>query len=192
MKLVPGLSVKQTGSRGGLISVFARGQESDHNLVIIDGIKMNDVGGSFNYEYIPINNIQSVEVLRGPMAGFFGSEALGSVIIINTKNPTNETQISLMASMGFNQSFSKDTVGQTDGGTFFVNEESVSISGPLNKDSNDVRLDYSIAFQRVDDDGFRIFNDSFNNKSLNAKLNITALENKLKNKIKSFRFMGNS
>ncbi|GIR28538.1 hypothetical protein CM15mP43_01620 [bacterium] len=85
MKLVPGLSVKQSGSRGGLISVFARGQESDHNLVIIDGIKMNDVGGSFNYEYIPINNIQSIEVLRGPMAGFFGSEALGSVIIINTK-----------------------------------------------------------------------------------------------------------
>lgn len=180
LKLVPGLSVKQSGSRGGLISVFARGQESDHNLVIIDGIKMNDVGGSFNYEYIPINNIQSIEVLRGPMAGFFGSEALGSVIIINTKNPTNETQISLMASMGFNQSFSKDTVGQTDGGAFFVNEESISISGPLNKDSNDVRLDYSVAFQRVDDDGFRIFNDSFNNKSLNAKLNITALENKLK------------
>ena len=86
LKLVPGLSVKQTGGRGGLISVFSRGSESDHNLVIIDGVKYNDVGGSFNFEFVSINNIESIEVLRGPMAGFFGSSALGSVIIINTKN----------------------------------------------------------------------------------------------------------
>ena len=180
LKQVPGLSVKQTGGRGGLISIFSRGNESDHNLVIIDGVKQNDVGGSFNFEYLSINNIESIEVLRGPMAGFFGSSALGSVIIINTKRPSDKTEISLMNSFGFNQSFKKDTVGQTDGGIFFVNEQAISVSGPLNKDSNDINIGYILSYERIDDDGYRIFNDAFNNKVLNAGINIVALDDKLK------------
>ena len=179
LKLVPGLSVKQTGGRGGLISVFSRGSESDHNLVIIDGVKYNDVGGSFNFEFVSINNIESIEVLRGPMAGFFGSSALGSVIIINTKKPSNKTQISVMSSFGINQSFKKDTTGQTDGGTFLSNEQAVSISGPFNKQSNDILIGYVLSYDRVDDDGFRIFNDAYNNKALNAGINLSALNEKL-------------
>jgi len=179
LKLVPGLSVKQTGGRGGLISVFSRGSESDHNLVIIDGVKYNDVGGSFNFEFVSINNIESIEVLRGPMAGFFGSSALGSVIIINTKKPSNKTQISLMSSFGINQSFKKDATGQTDGGTFLSNEQAVSISGPFNKQSNDILIGYVLSYDRVDDDGFRIFNDAYNNKALNAGINLSALNEKL-------------
>ncbi len=179
LKLVPGLSVKQSGGRGGLISIFSRGNESDHNLVIVNGVKQNDVGGSFNFEFLPINNIESIEVLRGPMAGFFGSSAIGSVIIINTKKPTDKSEISFSTSFGFNQSFKEDDTGQTDGGLLLVNEQSISFSGPINGNQNDINVGYTLSFERVDDDGFRIFNDSYNNKSLDAGINISALDEKL-------------
>ncbi|HIC76392.1 MAG TPA: TonB-dependent receptor [Candidatus Dadabacteria bacterium] len=103
LRTVPGLSVKRSGARGGMISIFARGSESDHNLVLIDGVRANDIGGGFNFEFLSLNNIEMIEILRGPQSALYGSGAMGSVISITTKKPGAKTNASFKSAIGFNQ-----------------------------------------------------------------------------------------
>ena len=161
LREVPGLSVKRLGARGGMISIFARGSESDHNLVLIDGVKANEIGGAFNFEFLSLNNIEKIEILRGPQAALYGAGAIGSVISITTKKPEKKTNISFKSAFGFNQGPKKDSNGllkdsHTDGGKFFVNEQYFSINGPISKNNeSDVFLGYSLGFERINDDGYR-------------------------------------
>ena len=68
LRQIPGLAVFQSGARGGKVSVFSRGSESDHNLVLIDGIIVNDIGGAFDFSNLTTNNIEKIEILKGPQA----------------------------------------------------------------------------------------------------------------------------
>jgi vitamin B12 transporter len=81
---VPGLLVAQTGGRGGLTSIFARGGESDYNKVLIDGVPVNAAGGLFDFASLTTENIERVEVVRGPQSALFGSDAMTSVIQLIT------------------------------------------------------------------------------------------------------------
>jgi vitamin B12 transporter len=86
---VPGLNVVQTGSPGGLTSVFIRGANSNHTKVLIDGIDLSDPSspnGAFDFSQLLASDIQQVEVLRGPASGLYGSDAIGGVIDIITKS----------------------------------------------------------------------------------------------------------
>ena len=65
LRKIPGLSIKQSGGRGGVASIFSRGSESDHNLVIINGVKVNEIGGYYDFSRLSVNNIEQIEVLRG-------------------------------------------------------------------------------------------------------------------------------
>jgi outer membrane cobalamin receptor len=85
LRLVPGLSVAQSGGRGAVTSVFPRGGESDYSLVLVDGVQANAFGGGFDFAHLPIVNVDRIEIVRGPQSALYGSNAIGSVIRVITK-----------------------------------------------------------------------------------------------------------
>ena len=84
---LPGISIAQSGSPGGLTEVRVRGSESNHLLVLIDGVVANDVGqGSLiDLAHISAANVVRIELLRGPQSALWGSGAVGGVLSITTK-----------------------------------------------------------------------------------------------------------
>ncbi len=85
LRQVPGFSVVGQGTRGSSTSVFSRGGESNFNLVLIDGVKVNAAGGDFDFGDLTLDNIERIEILRGPQSALYGSEAMSSVIQIFTR-----------------------------------------------------------------------------------------------------------
>ncbi|MGR8929113.1 MAG: TonB-dependent receptor domain-containing protein [Gammaproteobacteria bacterium] len=81
-----GIDMTQNGGYGKVSSVFMRGTNSDHVLVLIDGIKVGSVTlGTTPFELIPVEQIERVEIIRGPHSSLYGSEAIGGVIQIFTR-----------------------------------------------------------------------------------------------------------
>jgi vitamin B12 transporter len=68
LRTVPGLGVIQTGGRGSLTSVFPRGGEADYNMVLVDGVPVNDAGGAYDFSDLTTDNIERIEIIRGPQS----------------------------------------------------------------------------------------------------------------------------
>jgi vitamin B12 transporter len=113
LKEVPGLNVVQQGGPGGQTSVFMRGTNSNHTKVFIDGIDVGDPGNSnasFDFGQLLTQDIARVEVLRGPQSGLYGSDAVGGVINVITKNGNGPAKFNAGIEAG-----SFDTFNQTAG-----------------------------------------------------------------------------
>jgi vitamin B12 transporter len=111
LKDVPGLNVVQTGGPGGQTSIFMRGTNSNHTKVLVDGIDVGDPSnpnGAFDFGQFLAQDIERVEILRGPQSGLYGSDAIGGVINIITKSGTGPAQFNVSAEGG-----SFDTFNQT-------------------------------------------------------------------------------
>jgi len=81
-----GVDVGNTGGRGKLSSLYLRGAESDHVLVLVDGIKMNSAtAGMPAIQDLPLAQIERIEIIRGPRSSLYGSEAIGGVVQIFTR-----------------------------------------------------------------------------------------------------------
>jgi vitamin B12 transporter len=111
LKDVPGLNVVQTGGPGAQTSVFMRGTDSNHTKVLVDGIDVSDPSNpnaTFDFGQLLTQDIERVEVLRGPQSGLYGSDAIGGVINIITKSGQGPLQAAVSAEGG-----SFDTFNQT-------------------------------------------------------------------------------
>ncbi|MBL4743327.1 MAG: TonB-dependent vitamin B12 receptor [Cycloclasticus sp.] len=83
---VPGITIANSGGAGKATSIFLRGTESDHVLVMIDEVKLGSVTtGSTAFQHLPIEQIERIEIVRGPRSSLYGSEAIGGVIQIFTR-----------------------------------------------------------------------------------------------------------
>lgn len=84
-----GVNVIQQGARGGVTSLLLRGGEPNFTVVMIDGVRVNDPtntrGGSYDFSYLDVNNVERVELVRGPMSAIYGSDALSGVLNILTR-----------------------------------------------------------------------------------------------------------
>jgi outer membrane cobalamin receptor len=85
LKSVPGMTVVRYGGPGALTSVFPRGGESDYTLVLVDGVPANTFGGDFDFAQLSTENVERIEVVRGPQSALFGSNAIGSVVRLVTR-----------------------------------------------------------------------------------------------------------
>jgi vitamin B12 transporter len=161
---VPGLTVIQTGTLGGATSVFMRGANSGQTLVMVDGVEVNDPmsdSRSFNFANLLTDNIERIEVVRGPQSTLYGSDAMAGVINIITKKGTGKPKVE----------------GSFEGGSHNTFSENFGLSGTaLNK------LDYSFSATRLDSDGISSAeggseNDPYHNLALSSKIGYKILDN---------------
>ncbi|WP_199535994.1 TonB-dependent vitamin B12 receptor [Dyella solisilvae] len=97
----PGMALSNTGGPGKQTSVFLRGTESDHVLVLVDGIKIGAAtNGQAALQDIPLEQIERIEIVRGPFSSLYGSEAIGGVIQIFTRRPEGAFVPSFMLGVG--------------------------------------------------------------------------------------------
>ena len=96
LRFAPGLAVESNGREGAQAALFARGGESDYNLVLVDGVRVNTPGGAYDFSRIPAGQIERVEVVRGGQSALYGSDAMGSVVQIFTRkaNPSDPPRLS--------------------------------------------------------------------------------------------------
>lgn len=156
LREVPGLAVVQSGGLGGTTSVFIRGTNPDHTLVLIDGVQVNSpFSGFFDFANLTVENIERIEVIRGPQSTLYGSDAVGGVIQIFTKKGQGPPTGSLSFEAGAYRTF----------------RETAGVSGSTE------RFDYSLSAGRIDSQGFSRAaggreDDGYENTTLSSRLGI--------------------
>ena len=114
----PGLSETRTGGPGGQTSVFIRGANANHTKVLIDGIDAVDPSeGAFDFGQTLTADLARVEVLRGPQSSLYGSDALGGVINIVTREGDGPARLTVTF----------------EGGSFDTLNETASVSGSTSR-----------------------------------------------------------
>jgi outer membrane cobalamin receptor len=86
LRSVPGLTLQQNGGPGTVTSLFTRGGESDFTLVLVDGIRANGFGGGLDLSQVPLEDIERIEVVRGPQSALYGSDAIAGVVQVITRS----------------------------------------------------------------------------------------------------------
>ena len=150
LRIVPGAAVVTTGPWGGQASLFLRGGESDYVKVLIDGVPQNAPGGSYDFANLTTDNIERIEVVRGPTSVLYGSDAVTGVVQIFTRDGRGTPR----AAVAFG------------GGTYATNAVEVTASG------GDDRAGYAIGLSRFASDGIYRFNNDYRNEVLSGRLRL--------------------
>ena len=85
VRFLPGAVVNAAGQRGALTSLFVRGGESRYNKVIVDGVTVNEPGGTFDFGTLPLEQAGRMEFVRGAQSTLYGSDAITSVVQVWTR-----------------------------------------------------------------------------------------------------------
>jgi outer membrane cobalamin receptor len=134
---VPGVQINQSGQMGAVTSAFIRGGNSNYNLVMIDGIPMNDFGGALDLSPLPTDGVDQVEVTRGPMSALYGSNAVAGVINVVSESGEGPPHFSFDGEGGSYDTWRITTggAGLTDGLSWAYNLSRVSTQGPVIDDT---------------------------------------------------------
>jgi len=128
-----GLSFARSGAFGKQTSLFMRGTEAGQVLVLVDGIKLGSATtGTTAFQHLPLEQIERVEIVRGPRSSLYGSEAIGGVIQIFTRDgASGETQVSASAMRGENDTdeITASVSGGNDDTRFAVSGKSFDTDG---------------------------------------------------------------
>lgn len=114
LKLVPGVAVVQSGSYGAQTSLFVRGGQSNYTKVLVDGVPVNDPGGALDLGTLTVDDIERIEVVRGPSSVVYGSDAVTGVVQIFTRRGGATPHASFGVRGGTYGSYDVD--GTADGG----------------------------------------------------------------------------
>ncbi len=150
LRIVPGAAVVTTGPWGGQASLFLRGGESDYVKVLIDGVPQNAPGGSYDFANLTTDNVERIEVVRGPTSVLYGSDAVTGVVQIFTRDGRGAPR----AAVAFG------------GGTYATNAVAVTAS------SGDDRAGYVVGLSRFASDGIYRFNNEYRNQVLSGRVRV--------------------
>lgn len=135
LRTVRGMTIRRTGGIGSQTSIFTRGLDSDHTLVMVDGVRISDVGspnGTPAIDHMTVDAIDRIEVVRGPQSTLYGSDAMAGVINIITKQGAGRPGGSV----------------SIEAGSFNTWIERLSFGG------REGDFDYSMSASRTDSDSF--------------------------------------
>ena len=153
VRFLPGAVVNTAGQRGGLSSLFVRGGESDYNKVIVDGVTINEPGGTFDFGTLPLTEANRMEFLRGTQSTLYGSDAMTSVVQVFTRTGSTRTPEFRFGA---------------DGGNFSTANGYASLAGARG------RFDYNVFADQFNTNGSGInntYSDSLQGANLGAALN---------------------
>ena len=91
VRFLTGAVINTAGQRGGLSSLFVRGGDSTYNKVIVDGVTVNEPGGTFDFGTLPLTEASRMEFLRGAQSTLYGSDAMTSVVQVWTRTGSTPT-----------------------------------------------------------------------------------------------------
>jgi len=153
VRFLPGAIVNNAGQRGGLTSLFVRGGDSRYNKVIVDGVTINEPGGTFDFGTLPLDQADRMEFVRGAQSTLYGSDAMTSVVQVWTRTgstPTPELRFG------------------ADGGNFSTATGYASLAGARN------RFDYNTYASQFNTNGSGInsaYSDALQGANVGAALN---------------------
>jgi len=146
--------VVQSGSSGGLTSLFLRGANSNHTRVMIDGVRVFDPtspNGAYDLAHLSVDNVHQIEVIKGPQSSLYGSDAIGGVVNIITDKGMGKPKVTIFS----------------EGGSFYTFHEGGELSGQLD------RFHFSLGGSRLDSGGISSAQAKLNNPEKDAYHNGT-------------------
>lgn len=148
IRFLPGAIVNSSGRRGGVSSLFVRGGDSRYNKVIVDGVPVNEFGGTFDFGVVPTIAADRFEFVRGPESVLYGSDALTSVVqMFSATGATRTPELTLSA----------------EGGTFSTASGSATLAGARG------RFDYNLFGEQFNTSGQGV-NDDYSNSTQGANV----------------------
>ena len=154
LRLQPGVQVNTSGGAGNASSVFLRGTNSDHVIVLVDGLRVNSATlGTTSFENIPLSQIEKIEILRGPASSLYGADAIGGVIQIFTKKGDAGKPL-VHAAIGFG-SFNTKTAEAGVSGGFGDTRYGINLSSSDTDGFSTQKILSQTAPIDKDDDGYR-------------------------------------
>lgn len=150
LREAPGAAVVQTGSYGGVTSLFLRGGESRYTKVLIDGTPINAVGGTQFFENLSLDNVDRIEIVYGPASALYGADAMSGVVQIFTKHGGGPTTLD----------------ADLRAGTYASRDASLSLRGGSHT------AGYSIGGGWHGTNGVAAFNNAYTNGDLNGSLQL--------------------
>lgn len=133
---LPGVDVVRSGGPGAQVSVFLRGSNSNHVLVLIDGVRASSSNtGSYVWEQLPLNQVERIEVVRGPKGSLYGSDSIGGVIHVITREAT-------------------ESYARVTGGSYGTKE----FEGGTGFEGASTRISFNVGYRDVD--GFSVQNEN--------------------------------
>ena len=145
-----GATVVETGGPGSQTSLFLRGGESDYVKVLLDGVPLNQPGGAYTFAHLTTDDVERIEIVRGPVSVLYGSDAVAGVIQIFTRTGLGGAVPQVDAEAG--------------AGTYGTSRVGGTITGGT------VRFGYSLGFSRFASDGLFPVNNDYRNSTVTGRL----------------------
>lgn len=150
LRQLPGVAVAQSGAFGATTTLFMRGGERDYVKVLVDGVPLNDAGGDFDFASLTTDNVERIEVQRGPGSVVYGSDAVSGVVQIFTRRGSGRPRAVLDAR----------------GGSFGTREGSLDLAGGT------AAAGYSLGAASRRTSGILAFNNGYRNDALSGLLRL--------------------
>ena len=150
LETVPGAHVVETGSFGGQTSLFMRGGESDYTKVLLDGVPLNQAGGAIDLAHLTTDNVDRIEIVRGPVSVLYGTDAVTGVVQVFTRTGQRAARVGADLRAG--------TYGSTAG--------AVDVAGGTRT------IGYSARVSRFSSDGLYPYNNQYRNSVVSAGLRV--------------------
>ena len=150
LETVPGAHIAETGSFGGQTSLFMRGGESDYTKVLLDGVPLNQAGGAIDLAHLTTDDIDRIEIVRGPVSVLYGTDAVTGVVQVFTRTGDGPARVGADVHGG--------TYGSTQGAVDFVGGTRT--------------IGYSVRVSRFGSDGLYPYNNQYRNSVVSAGLRV--------------------
>ncbi|HEX6307230.1 MAG TPA: TonB-dependent receptor [Longimicrobiales bacterium] len=167
LRAVPGIALAQSAGPGALTALFIRGGEADYVQVLVDGVQVNDPGGAFDWAHLRTEDIERVEIVRGPASVLYGSDAVSGVVQIFTRaGGPPRIEVGATTARG-------DRHGTAAGEPFETHAVDASVTGRVAVPLGPAALvRYGLSVAHATSTGLFAFNSDYDNRNVSGRLQL--------------------